>query len=200
MKKSMLLTFAIILLSLLTACVSNTATPEPLRDEDKVATIVAGTLSAIPTNTSLPTETLTPEASPTPSTQCKGHLTGIILTMPNHLWSCSNFISDIEREGIGVSSRVFDIKISYKVGRGLWCEPNQQNENCVVTPFYENNMVKLELYTWSGENKEIFGQIQRSEGAIIISIKYTNMDTRDLTQTEMDELIHFIDSITFERE
>lgn len=200
MKKSILLSFTIILLVFLIACTSNSATQEPMRDEDKVATIVAGTLSAIPTITSLPTETLTPEVTPTPSVQCTGYLTRIILTMPNHLWNCSDFISDNGREGIEVSSQIFDIKVSYNVARGLFCEPNRQNSDCVVTPFFENNMLKLDLYKSLGENKEIFGHIQRNEGYILISIKYLNMETRDLTQIEMDELIHFIDSITFEHE
>jgi hypothetical protein len=62
MKKSTLLFFAIILLSLLTAC-EGTSTPDPLRDEDKIATIVAATLSAIPTNfPPTPTFEFTPTA------------------------------------------------------------------------------------------------------------------------------------------
>lgn len=60
MKKSMLLFFAIILLSLLTACVVSSTTPEAPRDEDKIATIVAGTLSAIPT---IPTASQAPGLS-----------------------------------------------------------------------------------------------------------------------------------------
>ena len=186
----------VVLFSLLSACASNES--PPTSDTDNIATMVAGTFSAIPTITSLPPETFTPEASSTPSIQCKGHLTGIILTMPNHSWSCSNFISDNEREGIEVSSQVFDVKVSYNIARGLFCEPNKQNEDCVVTPFYENSMVKLDLYTLSGESKEIFGHVQRNEGYILISIKYLNMETKELTKTEMDELFQFIDAITFE--
>jgi hypothetical protein len=60
MKKSMLLFFAIILLSLLGACINNNATVEPPQDEDKIATIVAGTLSAIPSSTPISTEPFIP--------------------------------------------------------------------------------------------------------------------------------------------
>lgn len=196
MKKFSFLISMVVLFSLLSACASNES--PPTSDTDNIAAMVAGTFSAIPTITSLPPETFTPEASSTPSIQCKGHLTGIILTMPNHSWSCSNFISDNEREGIEVSSQVFDVKVSYNIARGLFCEPNKQNEDCVVTPFYENSMVKLDLYTLSGESKEIFGHVQRNEGYILISIKYLNMETKELTKTEMDELFQFIDAITFE--
>ncbi len=56
----MLLLFAIILSSLLAACIGSSTTPEVLRDEDKVATIVAGTLSAIPT---IPTASQAPSLS-----------------------------------------------------------------------------------------------------------------------------------------
>ena len=188
MKKFSFLISTFLLFSLLSACASNGTPP----------TIVVNTPSTIPTSTLFPTDPLTLEVSPTPSIQCKGYLTGIILTMPSISWSCSNFISDNGREGIEVSSPVFDIKVSYNVARGLFCEPNQQNGDCAVTPFYENNMVKLDLYTSSGENKEIFGHIQRSEGYILISIKYLNMETKELTKTETDELFHFIDAITFD--
>lgn len=68
MKKSLLLFFVIILLSLFTACGSNTATPESLSDEDQVATIVAGTLAAFPTSTSLPTAIATIQSTDTPPT------------------------------------------------------------------------------------------------------------------------------------
>jgi hypothetical protein len=191
-KKISFLISTTLLLNLLAACAGNGA--PPTADLNAVATIVAGTLSAVPTNTSLPTETSVPQAGSTPSIQCTGHLTGILLTMPNSSWNCSNFISESEREGVAVSSQVFDIKITHHVGRGLFCDPNISQE-CVVTPFYENDMVKLDLYTSSGENKEILGHIPRSGGDILISIKYLNMETRDLTETERDELVQFIDSI-----
>jgi hypothetical protein len=192
MKKFSFLISTVLLFGLLAACTSNGA--PPTSDTHAVETMFAGTLAALPTNTTLPTETPALQASPTPSIQCTGYLTGILLTMPAPSWSCSNFISDNGREGIAVSSQVFDIKITYNAARGLFCQPNQSQE-CVVTSFYENNMVRLDLYTSAGENKEIFGHIQRSEGDILISIKYLNMETKDLTQTEMAELVQFIDSI-----
>ena len=146
----------------------------------------------------LPTGIFTPNANSTPSIQCKGDLTGIILTMPNSSWNCSIEISQDGAEGIYVSSPVFEIRTLYGLGRGLWCEPNQ-NENCVESLFYENEIVKLSLYKWYGESKEIFGTIPLTDSQIPISlsIKFTNMETRALTQTEMDELVYFIDSIAF---
>ena len=55
MKKVMLFFLSIILLSLLAACTSETPVHQPLSDEDRIATIVASTLSAFPTSTSIPT-------------------------------------------------------------------------------------------------------------------------------------------------
>ncbi|HZM21863.1 MAG TPA: hypothetical protein VFC02_08970 [Anaerolineales bacterium] len=60
MKKSMRILIAIVLLGLLTACSNSASTQESLSDEDKIATIVAGTLSAIPTVTLTPMPTDTP--------------------------------------------------------------------------------------------------------------------------------------------
>jgi hypothetical protein len=69
MKKSILLLFVAILLDLVVGCSGNDAAPESLRDEDKVATIVAGTLSAFPTATSMLTvvATVQPTSIPTAS-------------------------------------------------------------------------------------------------------------------------------------
>ena len=53
MKKFSLLISAILLFSLLVACASNH--PSPTSESDEIATIVAGTLTAIPTSTSVPT-------------------------------------------------------------------------------------------------------------------------------------------------
>jgi len=60
MKKTIFLFFAIILLASLAACTGNTPARESTPDEDKVATIVAGTLSAISTATSSPTASQVP--------------------------------------------------------------------------------------------------------------------------------------------
>jgi len=68
MKKSILLFSAIILLGLLVGCSSNDTAPESLREEDKVATIVAGTLSAIPTLTPVPAVTVTVQPTVQPTT------------------------------------------------------------------------------------------------------------------------------------
>jgi hypothetical protein len=57
MKKISPLVSIIFLLSLLTACVGNNLSQDTLSDGDKVATIVAGTLSAIPSPSPMPTET-----------------------------------------------------------------------------------------------------------------------------------------------
>lgn len=60
MRKSSVLISVVFLLCVLTACAGNTATPNPTNDADDIATIVAATLSAIPSATIAPTSTDTP--------------------------------------------------------------------------------------------------------------------------------------------
>jgi hypothetical protein len=65
LKKISLLTLVLFLSCLLISCASNSPTPQSFSNEDQIATIVAGTLSAIPSSTSLPTETLLPSLTNT---------------------------------------------------------------------------------------------------------------------------------------
>lgn len=60
--------FVVILISLLalTGCANSSPTDMPLSDPDKIATIVAGTLSANPSPTALSTSTVAPAATSTP--------------------------------------------------------------------------------------------------------------------------------------
>jgi hypothetical protein len=74
--KNLLLVIAIVTIFLLAACTGNTSTPS-LTNADQVATIVAATLSAIPSPSPMPTERLTP--TPTIS------LTAQWLTWPPYL-------------------------------------------------------------------------------------------------------------------
>lgn len=67
MKRLVLLSWVIILLSLLSACVGSTSTPDSIDDTDVVATIVAGTLTAFPTATTEPT--IMPVNTPTPTAE-----------------------------------------------------------------------------------------------------------------------------------
>jgi len=60
MKNSSILISVVFLLSILTACAGNMPTSTPTNDADKIATIVAATLSAIPSATIIPTPTDTP--------------------------------------------------------------------------------------------------------------------------------------------
>jgi hypothetical protein len=60
MKKSSALITVMFLLCALTACTGNTSTPNPTSEADNIATIVAATLSAIPSATIAPTSTDTP--------------------------------------------------------------------------------------------------------------------------------------------
>jgi hypothetical protein len=82
------------------------------------------------------------------------------------------------------------------LGRGLFCEfPG--DPSCGRTPFYSNDSLSLDLWTASGEPKEIFGftEYQRDGAALWISIKYVDMETRSLDPEEKAQLVQFLDSV-----
>lgn len=60
MKKSSVLLSIVFLVGILTACSSNFPTPTPASDSNEIATVVAATLSAIPSAAIMPTSTDTP--------------------------------------------------------------------------------------------------------------------------------------------
>lgn len=63
MKRSMLLLLAIVSVAVLAACGTGGATPGSVQDDDQVATIVAGTLSAIPASPPTPAVSAPPTSS-----------------------------------------------------------------------------------------------------------------------------------------
>src|SRR5436190_16328103 len=83
------LTFTAIILCL-SACASNTPQPSPISDADKVATIVAATLSAINTQTP-PTEIPATATSPMDGFSINGRLQGTLAFIRNNnLWISTN--------------------------------------------------------------------------------------------------------------
>jgi len=153
-----------------------------------------------PSATVVPSE---PTGTPPALSKCEGTATGIVLILPDSGWTCSVELlgeGDFKNEIFHVASPVFSIEIS-TLGRGPFCQFPGQDESCVQTPFYTNEL--LELSTWSsyGEIKEIFGslraQVNGQPGLINVSVKYTGMETRELTSEEKQQLVQLFDSITF---
>lgn len=67
MQKILLISVLAVLSLVLTGCAASSPTPPHLSEADQIATIVAATLSAIPSPTPLLTETLIPTLAPTPT-------------------------------------------------------------------------------------------------------------------------------------
>jgi hypothetical protein len=181
-----------------------TATAAALDNQDLVATMVAQTLTAIqPTAPAIPSPTVTK----LPPAACKDDFFGIQITLPNDTWTCKiepfqdNTGATIN-EMISLQSPLFTIMIS-NLGRGPFCGDGTNQTGCVVDDYYKNQYVALKSYTTEGNLREIFGVMDRktvingAENLIWVSIKYKDMETRELTSSEKQELIQLLDSMTF---
>jgi|SRR3989344_871692 len=136
---------------------------------------------------------------------CSNNVLRVALGIPA-AWNCKS----TEDEGAGwinLTSSLFTIDMS-NLGRGPWCsnimmgsDPPQPDPSCVISDYYTNSNIglNLQLYKYNGENKEIFGTYKNTipdfDGLPWVSIKWQNMETRDLTATEKAELIQVVDSI-----
>jgi hypothetical protein len=82
------------------------------------------------------------------------------------------------------------------LGRGVFCEfPG--DPVCGRTPFYANDVLELDLWSVSGQPKEIFGftVYQRDGANLWMSIKYEEMETRPLDSDTEAELLGVLDSV-----
>lgn len=141
-----------------------------------------------PTPTSTPTQT-------SQATNCENKNLDIGVGLPNTNWSCTS--SDEGFSILILKNDIFTINIS-DAGRGQYCDLRANSESpnaCVITPFYSNELLNLELFTSYGENKEIFGEIKAGNVHPLIAIKYEDMESRDLSELEKAELINLLDSI-----
>ena len=194
--KSSLVAIASLLLLWLVSC-SNTGSIPTQAWQDPSVTASPSQLVVTPTSSGpLPTED-----TPIAFTTCKGHLTGIVITLSNDNWTCAAVAESGGDESLHLTSPLFTIEMS-TLGRGSFCEFPGQDESCAEIPFYENKYVSLSTWSSYGEIKEIFGVIHTGINgqtvAIIVSVKYVGMEQRELTQAEKQELINLFDSISFE--
>lgn len=120
-----------------------------------------------------------------PKLTCSSTELGLNITLPSNSWECVP-----DRYTLNIKSNLFNISIS-SLGSGPICNPTDTT-TCKVETFYTDS--NLNLSTWTYNNtKSIKGSINSKPW---ISLNWTD-NTRDLTQSEKDELINLLKSITF---
>ncbi len=174
MKKIWMITIAFLFLFLLSAC-----------DADKALD---------------PTETPSPAFNPTAPGTCTGPYTGITVSMPNNGWKCIVDTNNESSETFYITSSVFDITITTQA-HDPYCKPTPGVDTCAQKAFYENKSITLSAYSSNDELREIYGVrrlVLNSQGVpVSFSIKYKDMEHTILDPVAKQELIDFIDSISY---
>ncbi|KKP69519.1 hypothetical protein A2X44_03190 [candidate division CPR3 bacterium GWF2_35_18] len=102
-----------------------------------------------------------------------------------------------------LTSNIFTIDIS-NAGRGPYCGDTGQDNLCHVENYYSNDLITMNLFSYNGKDEEIFGTIRKNydenEGRVWISVKYSGIENRKLTDLENQELFNLLDSIQLIRE
>lgn len=117
------------------------------------------------------------------------------LTLPNETWQCDS--KEDPRAGwVNLTSPVFTIAIS-GLGRGPYCGEDPDPEHlCATKPFVLSDRFTFTMYSYKGEDKEVFSEL----GEVIktnpwISIKYKDMETKQLTDSQKQELLQLLNSL-----
>lgn len=129
--------------------------------------------------------------------ECESPAMKIRASVPKD-WNCS---TTNETEGFGwleMKTSAVEITIS-NAGRGPFCSvrmmegPALDDSRCMLTKFYSNpgNEMDLYLYQYDGINKEIWGTMNGPW----ISIKWSEMENRDLSPLEIDQVGEILNSI-----
>jgi hypothetical protein len=178
--KSMLWASAVLLMAALTACTTGESLP---------------TLTAEPTQPTtaqdLPVETEDPVIV-TEEIPCLSPTLGIELTLPSPEWECEV----TNARWLKLASPIFEVNIS-NLGRGPFCNPGL-DDSCQITPFYENEVVDLQLYTAGGQPREIFGLAEFSDPqtSVWVAITWQDMANHALTEDEITEIQRLVSSLS----
>ena len=142
--------------------------------------------------TRLPSQT--PELPCTGGLSCRNDTLRLTWVLPNDTWTAIDWFDG--QDSI-ISSPTFTIWMS-NMGRGTWCS-RPDVPPCYHKPFFSNDFITLEEWGMDGMPEEIFGvanfRPQPVGASLWISVKYPDMETRQLTSREMDELVAFLNSI-----
>lgn len=110
-------------------------------------------------------------------------------------WTCTTEVNLLK-----LQSSKYTIEIS-DLGRGLPCEydPSVDTSSCKAELFFENGIIGLNKYSEAGVTKEIFGGFMSGKktknGMVYITVSYVNQDTKNLTDSERQELTEVLNTI-----
>ncbi|MGD8603605.1 MAG: hypothetical protein PVF49_03435 [Anaerolineales bacterium] len=123
---------------------------------------------------------------------CLNPTLGIELTLPSSAWTCEA-TNDL---WLKLTSPVFEVNIS-NLGRGPFCNPSL-DDSCQITPFFDNDIVDLQLYTAGGQPREIFGLAEFSdpEASVWVAITWQDMANHELSEDEITQIQQLVSSIS----
>lgn len=123
---------------------------------------------------------------------CVNPSLGIELVMPGPEWACEA-TNDL---WLKLTSPLFEVNIS-NLGRGPFCNPSL-DDSCQITPFYENDVVDLQLYSSEGQPREIFGLAEFSDpqASVWVAITWQDMPNHALSEDESHEIQSLVSSLS----
>jgi hypothetical protein len=114
-------------------------------------------------------------------------------------WECSAIVDRSDYGALTLNSPDFTIEIS-DGGRGPYCGDGEDPNNlCQTRQLTLSDDWTFTIYNYQGEDKELFsGLSQTSRGTNRwISLKYPNMETKQLTLSQKQVLLKFLNTIKF---
>ena len=123
----------------------------------------------------------------------------LLLEVAYHLniWTCESVDKGIERSYMDFSSETVEIRIG-DLPRGFYCGEGFDQEGgavCSTEDYPLRDNMFASVYKLDGMAGEIFGGVNIGSGASI-SITWTGMENRDLTELENKDLLDLLDGVS----
>lgn len=134
---------------------------------------------------------------------CRDEILGLTLNAPPG-WTCNSNKVSPTGSSISLSSGFFNIQISNSP-RSEFCVSDPSvygyDANCTVTTFYSTPSILTAIYAYQGKPREIYGSVLKANnkhGTPVpwISIKYQNMENKNLSDDQKNGLIGVLNSIS----
>jgi len=113
------------------------------------------------------------------------------------IWTCESVDKEIERSYMDFSSETVEIRIG-DLPRGFYCGEGIDPEGdavCSTEDYPLRDDMFASVYKLNGEAGEIFGGVNIGSGSSI-SITWTGMENRDLTELENKDLLDLLDGVS----
>ena len=148
------------------------------------------------------TQTSTLPTASSNKESCKSVNLGISFVLPNSNWTCEIDNMGKDEKGwdgwIKLITSVFAVDIG-SLGRGPYCSvrtDNTDNQCRITESFLDGKNFTLSKFSYGNITKELFGGFTMyPKPRPWIAVKYKDMENRELTSIEKNELIKLLDSI-----